>query len=380
MPGTATRRSVFAPVTALSFSASQLEDLKNFLTKRSDQTEVVPISDADQLLMAADGRLVEGGYRFNYIGFTQLTNALTSGLGSLFKELAGEAARRLRDNPTPNLAAAVSIYNTVVRAQLDRLRERSLLIDHRERVIDGFLGLDYRLLDNGTFLDLVIHEVAARQPKAQYYRAELIGRELTLYFIDPSSRRNDIIENPEHVFTRGWQFVNGEGTNRAVNGASCVFTKFGLGVEPKASKRGFLQHSGADLAGRAAALVSRAVASEIDMDVLAQGVRKLTTVNLGFTESNFNDNVQRVAESMLRFKIPGEDAKMIAKNAAMVGSDLAPRDPVDVFTDKALKARTGYDLVCALLRHSRAVGHIDCVRYQHAAMRSMYPAARRTRK
>jgi hypothetical protein len=376
----ATRRSVFAPVTALAFSADQLADLKSFLTRRSDQTEVVPISDADQLLMAADGRLVESGYRFNYIGFMQLTNAMVTGLGSVFKELSGEVARRQRDNPTPDLAAAVSIYNTVVRAQIDRLRERSLLVDHRERVIDGFLGLDYRLLDNSAFLDLVIHEVAVCQPRAQYYRAELIGRELMLYFLDHGSRRNDIIENSAHVFTRGWQFVNGEGTNRAVNGTSCVFTKFGLGVEPKASKRGFLQHSGADLAGRAAALVSRAAASEIDMDLLAQGVRKLVAVNLGFTENGFTEHVARVAESLLRFKIPGEDAKLIAKNAAMVGSDLKPRDSVDVFTDKVLKTRTGYDLVCALLRHSRAVGHLDAVRYQQAAMRSMYPAARRTRK
>lgn len=380
MPGMATRRSVFAPVTALSFSATQLDELKSFLAKRSDHTEIVPISDAAQLLMSADGRLVENGYRFNYIGFTQLTNAMASGLGSLFKELAGEAVRRLRENSTPNLAAAVSIYNTVVRAQLERLSERSLLVDHRERVIDGFFGLEYRLLDNGTFLDLVLHEVAARQPKAQYYRAELIGRELALYFIDPRSRRNDIIENPAHVFTCGWQFVNGEGTNRAVNGTSCVFTKFGLAVSPNASKRNFLQHSGADLAGRAAALVSRAVAHEIDMDILAQGVRKLTTANLGFTENNFIENIGRVAESLLRFKIPGEDAKIIAKNAAMVGADLKPRDHIDVFTDAVLKTRTAYDLVCALLRHARAVGHIDCVRYQQAAMRSMYPTNRRVSK
>lgn len=380
MPGMATRRSVFAPVTALSFSANQLEELKSFLTRRSDQTEVVPISDADQLLMAADGRLVESGYRFNYIGFTQLTNAMASGLGSLFKELAGEVARRKRDNPTPDLAAAVSIYNTVVRAQIDRLRERSLLVDHRERVVDGFLGLDYRLLDNSAFLDLVTHEVAVRQPKAQYYRAELVGRELMLYFLDPSSRRNDIIENPAHVFTRGWQFVNGEGTNRAVNGASCVFTRFGLGVLPKASKHGFLQHSGADLAGRASILVSRAVADEIDMDLLAKGVRNLVATPLGFTENNFTEQVGRIAESLARYKIPGEDAKMIAKNAAMVGSDLKPLDSVEVFTDKVLKTRTGYDLTCAMLRHSRAVGHVDGVRFQHAAMRTMYPVTRRARK
>lgn len=381
MLGTAAKRSVFAPVTALAFSAAQLDDCRAFLTKRSEHTELVPISDVDQLLMGADGRLLESGYRFNYFGFTALSNALLTGLGAAFKELTGEVVRRMRKNPVPDIPAAVSIYNTVVRSQIDTLRERNLMVDHRERVVDGLLGLDYRLLDNSAFLDIVCSEIAARQPDAQFYRAELVGRELTLYFIDSTARRNDIIENREHVFTRGWQFVNGEGTNKAIHATCCVFTKFGVALEPKASKHAFLQHSGADIAGRAQVLVSRAAAREIDMGALADGVRNLTKINLGFAErtETFQAAVERWAEYLSRFRVPMEDGRLIAKNAALYGADLKPREPADAYNEKTLTARTGYDLMCALLRYSRAVGRIDAARYQQTAMRTMYPTQKRKR-
>lgn len=379
MPGTAARRSVFAPVTALSFSAAQLDDCRAFLARRSEQTELVPISDVDQLLMSGDGRLLESGYRFNYFGFTALSNALVTGLGSAFKELTGEVSRRTRQHQEPDIPAAVSIYNTVVRSQIDSLRERSLMVDHRERVVDGFLGIDYRLLDNSAFLDIVCAEMTERQPSAQFYRAELVGRELTLYFIDPASRRNDIIENKEHVFTSGWQFVNGEGVNKAINAACCVFTKFGVALEPKANKRGFLQHSGADIAGRAQVLVSRTVEREIDMDALAKGIRNLAQINLGFAErtETFQAAIDRWADYLARFRIPMEDSRLIAKNAALSGSDLTPREPADAYNDKTLTARTGYDLMCAILRYSRVVGRIDAARYQQTAMKTMYPTQKR---
>lgn len=375
MPTAAGKRSVFAPITALSFSADQLEDCRAFLTKRSEQTEIIPISDAEQLIMGADGRLVESGYRFNFFGFTALTNALVTGLGTVFKELCGEVVRRKRDHLAVDLPAAVSVYNTIVRSQIETLRERGLLVDHRERVVDGFLGMGYRLLDNANFLDIVQTEVPAKQPTAEFYRAELVGRELTVYYIDPKSRRNDIIENPEHVFSRGWQFINGEGANKAVHAASCVFTRFGLGVEPPIKAFGFLQHSGADLTGRAAAMISRAAAREIDMARVATNVFKLQQVNLGLTDNTerFNDAIEKWAAYLIQLRIPGDDANIIVRNAALVGSDLKSRDPVDAYTNPVLCARTGYDLLCALLRYSRTAPRLEANRYQSAALRMMYP-------
>lgn len=382
MPTAAGKRSVFAPITALSFSADQLEDCRAFLAKRSEQTEIVPVSDAEQLLMGADGRLVEGGYRFNFFGFTALTNALVTGLGTMFKELAGEVVRRQRDNPTADLKAAVSVYNTVVRSQIETLRERGLLVDHRERVVDGFLGMGYRLLDNSNFLDIVQSEVTAKQPAAQFYRAELVGRQLTVYYIDPRSRRNDIIENQEHVFSSGWQFINGEGTNKAVHAASCVFTRFGLGVEPPVKAGGILTHSGADLAGRAASLVSRAAAREIDMPRVAEHVWKLQRVSLGLTDKTeqFQEALDKWTTYLMRLKLPRDDAGVIARNAALVGCDLKARDPVDAYTNPVLRARTGYDLLCAVLRFSRTAPRLETNRYQSAALRMMYPPLKKKPK
>lgn len=374
-----TRRSVFAPITALSFSADQLEDCRTFLARRSEHTEIVPISDAEQLIMGADGRLVETGYRFNYFGFAALTAAMVTGVGATFKELAGEVVKRRKDTCVVNLPAAVNIYNTVVRSQIEQLRERSLLVDHRERVVDGFLGLDYRLLANSSFIDIVQNEITSRQPTARFYRAELVGRELSLYYIDPNSRVNDIIDDPQHVFLRGWYFANGEGTNKAIHATCCVYTKFGVALEPKPTKQDFLQHSGADLAGRAAILIGRTASREINMATIAAHVLKLTKLPLGFVEKTegFQAAVEKWADYLRRFRIPGEDAKLIAKNAALIGSDITPRDPVDVYRDSVLQKRTGYDLLCALLRFSRSATRVDRARYQHTAMKLMYPAQKK---
>lgn len=382
MPTAAGKRSVFAPITALSFSADQLEDCRNFLVKRTEQTELVPISDAEQLIMAADGRLAETGYRFNFFGFTALTGALVTGLGTMFKELSGEVIRRQRDEPTADLAAAVSVYNTVVRSQIETLRDRSLLVDHRERVIDGVLSMGYRLLDNVNFLDIVQTEIEAKQPAAKFYRAELVGRQLTLYYIDPGSRRNDIIENPEHVFSSGWQFVNGEGTNKAVQAAGCIFTRFGLAVDAALKTNSSIHHIGADLTGRAAAMISRAAAREIDMARVAESVWKLQQVSLGLTDKTdqFQAALDRWITYLMRLKLPRDDAATIAKNAALIGADLKVRDPVDSYTNPVLGARTGYDLLCALLRFSRTAPKLELNRYQTAAMRMLYPPHKKNKK
>lgn len=376
------KRSVFASITALSFSTEQRNDCRAFLTKRSEQTEIVPISDAEQLIMGADGRLVESGYRFNFFGFTALTGALVTGLGTVFRELSGEVVRRKRDNPTADLQAAISVYNTIVRSQIDTLRERALLVDHRERVVDGFLGMGYRLLDNANFLDIIEAEVTAKQPAAQFYRAELVGRELTVYYIDPTSRRNDIIEDPEHVFSCGWQFINGEGTNKAVHASSCVFTRFGPAVEPPVKASGYLHHSGADLTGRAAAMISRAAAREIPIATVAENVYKLRQINLGFTDKTdqFHETTEKWVAHLVRFRVPRDDAKSIARNAALVGADLKPRDPVDAYTNPVLRARTGYDLVCAILRYARSAPRNEANRYQAAALRMLWPPKKKSRK
>jgi hypothetical protein len=374
-PVASTERSVFAPVPAFSFSASQLDDCRNFLETRSGSTESVPIVEESQLVMGPDGRILENGYRFNAIGFRALASVLSVGLSQLFNELSGEHVRQFKSlERTTDIAAAVSVYNTTLRVRFDALRERNLLVNHREQTIEGFLGLDHRMLDNSVFLETVRNELADKQPSAEFFRAELLGRELRLYFIDPKSRRTDIYTDPRHSFAGGWYFSNREDTGNAIRASTCVYTRFGAAISPP-GVGGRLNHTGADLIGRTSILVSKVAERAIDMDVVAKRVRALASLSLDFSPDRATMEAanEKWIAYLAKFKVPREDAKQIVKNAAVVGADTEPRDPIDVYTKEVLRTRTAYDLFCSILRYSR--GHYHTLRdmLQTTALKLLIP-------
>lgn len=377
---TATRpRSIFAPVTALAFKSNQREDLQKFLERRSENTEVVPISDVNQLLMSADGRLAESGYRFNYLGFQSLANGISPGLCSVFCELSRENFQVSHQDVEPDLQSAISVYNTAVRSRIAALRERSILVDHRERVVEGFMGLSHRMIDNSVFLDMVQSEAEARPP-AEFHRAELVGRELTLYYIDPDTMRKDIYSDPGHSLVGGWLFSNREDRGKAIQAVLCLLTRFGAARE-KAKENSRLQHTGSDLAGRTAIMVGNTFERELPMTAVLAQLANLQTQSLGFTDDakKLEQAYQPWIERLCRAGVLRVDAKLILRNAALVGSDLAPRDAVDAFTNSVLTRRTGYDLLCAILRFARNEPSGNRERLQSLAMEMLYPQRRKRR-
>jgi hypothetical protein len=370
-------RSVFAPVVALSFSATQMDDCRNFLANRTAHTECVPVVDEAQLLMSSTGRLVETGYRFNVIGFDALARVLSGGLAALFSELSGELTRgTLKDERPFDLAAAVSIYNTTLQIRFEAVREKSLLINHNEKAIEGFLGLEHRLLDNTIFFDTVQREMADKQPQAEFSRAEVIGRELRIYYIDPESRRVNIHPDPRHAFASGWYFANREDSGNAIKATTCIFTKFGAAIEPM-TQGSKIVHTGSDLLGRTALLVSRTAARTVDMDKIAKQVRHMLATPLQFTDNRaqFEEKIRHWAYYISRFKVRYELARTISRHAATTGADIDPRDPTEIWTNESLGSRTVYDLLCSILRQSRQEYATYRDLLQGMAMRLLIPDA-----
>jgi hypothetical protein len=348
------QRSIFVPVTALSFAQSQEQDCVDLIARRSANTELVPLSDVEQLTLTAAGKLVENGYRFNILGFMAVCDAIVPGLHRVFSELSGESPSKLLDVDAYNLPAAVSIYNEALRVRFESMRERSLLVDHSSRIVDGFLGLNHKLLDNAVFLEVIQNARAARSDETNFYRAELVGRELRVYILDPATRRTDIHPNSEHVFASGWYFCNREDSGNSVRAIPCLYTRFGVAIRLEKSKNR-LAHVGTDLTGRAERLVSRIFSQAIDMEVVARRVAMLTAFKLGFTDKKpeFDAVVKKWTTYLVSFGLSKDIAKTIVRNAAVVGADTEPRNPLDIFTDKVLVERSGYDLVCSVLKHAR---------------------------
>jgi hypothetical protein len=379
-PGLSSVRSIFAPIASFRFNPAQFDDCSKFLETRAESTERFVITDSQQLVMGPDGRLVENGYRFNSLGFTALTTALAVGLNPLFHELSGETVQ-MRAVPKKefDVAAAVSVYNTALNVRFEAVRERNLLVNNAEKSVDGCLGIDHKFLDNFRFWQLVCDEIAAKQPHAEFYRAEVVGRELRMYFVNPRSRRNDIFSDSRHTFAAGWCFSNREDTGKSIRANSCLFTKFGLAIAPDNKK---LNHLGADLEGRTAILISKAAEQEIDMDVVAKGLRALAAMSMNFSDDpgSFDAAMHQRVAQLARFKISREDAKRIIKNTAAVGSDLNARDVMEVYTGEVLRARNGYDLFCSILNSARSAFQTQRDVLQHAAMQLILPKKKSAQK
>ena len=369
-------RSVFAPVTALFFQSRQAEECRAFLATRAAHTECVPIVDETQLLMRADGRLTDSGYRFNPLGFESLCRALSGGLSTVFNELSGEVSRKLTDveNRDNDVAAAVSIYNTTLHVRFEALRERTLLVNHQERAIEGFLGLDHRLLDNGAFFDIVWQALQDQQESARFYRSEIIGREMRLYFIDDDSRRENIHSDPRHTFASGWYFSNREDVGQAIKGALCIYTKFGVAFEQVTPKTKVV-HAGADLVGRTTALATSVASRNVDMDALAVQVRRLLSMSLNFSDKKSEQEkaARHWVNYLTRLHVKTDTARAVVKNAMLVGADIKPRELLEAYSRPVLASRTVYDLVCSLLRFAKTEYATYRDILQGAAMRILIP-------
>lgn len=372
--------AIFTPVTALAFAAAHEVQCREFLVQRAANTEIVPLADESQLVMAADARIAETQYRFNVIGFSAVCAALAPGLSNLFQDLSGALRRKAGDTVLYNLPAAVSIYNTTLRLRFDLLRERSLMLDHGERTVCGFLGLDHKLMTNDVFFSVIQEELTARQPAAMFYRAEIAGRETRIYYVDSESKSTTIHPNPAYTFARGWYFVNREDAGHAIRAVPCLFTKFGVALA-SSGRKNRLSHIGADLVGRTTALVSQAGAQAPDMEQLRRNVRALCMQPLGFSErkEEMDAATARFVNLLQSRGIARQDAKSIVHSAATVGADLEPGDPLDVYTNKVLRRRNMYDLVCAALRFARMQPTTTRERVQFAAMQLLFPKVKSAR-
>lgn len=374
-------RSIFAPIVALSFSAQQEQDCVDFIAQRNENLEVVPISEESQLLLKADGSLSEGGYRFNSISFTAICNAVSGGLSRVFGEVSGEMPTKLSYSDLWNIPAAVSIYNTALRVRFEALRERSLLVDHSSRVIDGFIGLNHKFLDNATFFAMVRDRVARMKPNARFHRAELVGRELRLYYVDPTTRRTDIHKDKNHSFAGGWYFCNREDSGNSIRTIPCLYTKFGLALLQD-NRKYRLVHVGADLVGKTETAVGKALDYEFDMDELQKRVKYLTEQSLGFTDNkaDFDVVVKKWAAVLFQRGINKPANELIARNAGIVGADLVAKSPLVAFSHEVLTQRSIYDLVCAICRYARSQPTVEREKLQATAMEFLVPVGAKKAK
>lgn len=373
-----TLSSIFAPVPALRFSAAAVVDFQSYVENRSAGTEIVPVVDCEQLRMAVDGRLSESQYRFTILGFNAVCNVVAPGLANVFHELSGENPRKLNAADEFSVPTAVGIYNAAMQVRFPSLMERGLLVSHTERTVDGFLGVEHKFLDNNVFYSMLYEETTSRQADAAFYRAEIVGRELSVYMLDEATRCKDIGPDPRHMFASGWFFSNREDSGAALFATPCLFTRFGPAIIRQRGSK--LVHAGADLTGRAASLMGRAASQVVDMSKVRTRVRLMRDTRLGYSEDQKEQTaaVSKVVRFLNRLGVGSNIAKIVAQNAAAVGADIEARDYSAAYDNRVLRARNLYDLFCSVLRYAKEQPTHMRLLLQAAAMEMVLPRPKKS--
>jgi hypothetical protein len=87
-----------------------------------------------------------------------------------------------------------------------------------------------------------------------------------------------------------------------------------------------------------AILVARAAENALDMAKIAAQLTRFNEKKLGFVDEA--EKLDKMANEwivfLVRFGVRREFAKSIVRNAAMIGSDLDARDPLDVYSQAVL--------------------------------------------
>jgi hypothetical protein len=371
--------SIFAPVATFYFSAKEADDFHTFLTTRSDGTEIVPIVDVAQLRLSASGFL-RNGYRFTIPGFNSVCYAISPGLSAVFHELSGENPRKIDGSEEFSVPTAVSIYNAALQSRFSSLLGRRLLMSHNEKLLEGFFSMDHSFLDNSVFFDIVKETMAEQQPQAQFYKAEVIGREIVVYMLDPGSVRKNIVTDPRHVFGAGWVFSNREDTGTAVQMAACLFTKFGVAIQQDRKLRAV--HVGGDIRNRVKDLCEKAARQTIDMAAVAKRVQQLLQRRIGFSDDKeaHASACEKAVAVVQRHGPPRQVAETVVQNAASVGADLDTRDFSITYDPQVLYERNLYDLVCSMLRYSKSQPATTRFQLQSAAMAMLLPGSIKGKK
>ena len=200
-------------------NADTQRELESLLEAQAD-TKPVRIGDPADVLLDRQGR-VRGRYRLTSPALMQLGATLSPGLGQAVLNLAGARPRADFPNEAISSELAIRIINDVIRLRFELLRGRGMIVDHRARVVEGFVGSRYRFLSNFEFYSRARKAVPR---SARFHEAVVMGRQVLFRFLLPEPVTTlTAAGGREEPFYGGWHFSNGELGDCCVRGSAFLY-------------------------------------------------------------------------------------------------------------------------------------------------------------
>lgn len=360
---------IAVPPTCIRFSDVKGSPGLPELTERleaQDSTEPVEIRQPEDVFLSSEGR-VQRVFQFTTIGLSQLCSSLAPGLAHYVADVAGLRARET-DRGSPELFSpmtAIKAVNAAIRLRFhDRLMGHGLIVDGRNRRVEGVVGPRYRFFSNLELLGVCNEFVARLDPPARFYEAALAGRRLLLRYKSPRPLFSlDTPHDRKEPFYQGWHFSNSEIGDCSVRTAFVLVRQWARAMAIRHTGR--VVHIKGDNFGPKLDVLFREfrqISEEESTTDFAERLIALRQEFLGFGGNNkeHGKRLQAIVTRLSRGRFSKQDAKKAVGYALTNGSYRTERlaagkrvDLLDPDLFGAFRRRTAFDLYNALTLCSR---------------------------
>lgn len=339
---------VYPPVT--EYGRGDLRKLRRRLDETDRSTRFENVVMPEEIIIDPSGETRRGGFRFTNTGLSQVASELAPGLLQLVSDIWGLSKGETGTHQDRDYQAALDIFNRVVSTRFHRLEGKLLVVNDRDKLIEGVVTRNYRLFENPKFLETVLEVVGGQPVDVDFHAAILAGRRLILRF---KSRKPLCFHTagtkkyPVHV---GYYYRNSEIKGVSVKAARAVFLPHGTATwAAKGGRRTRMAHAGANFENRREAVI-RSVLIDSIKEVLPvrEQLQKLNSkpLGLGRTPAERDKRIKELTSTICGKSLPQWAARDIMEYAVYTGHGGVTALP----SSGNLANRTLFDIFCALVK------------------------------
>lgn len=359
---------VFTDQRVRRFSESQFGDLNSELATIDNHTTLRPVNDPKELQLRADGT-TKDGYRFTHPGFSAAAQLLAPGLISLLPDLTGMVVpTNVRRDHIVDPRLAITTWNQLVDLRFNYFAYRRVLRNEDTRTIEGFLGQKYRYLENRAVFNEAT-EMLLQHSASRFFAGLLTGRQLCLWYKDPTPLGQVTIDGQSRTFYHGHYFANGESTGTSVKGTVVVFTPWGPCLGPFRHYGQQITHAGKNFDRRLGELFVTVCQTKIPKNTVLKGASDLNKslgFEVGWSHQAVRTRRKAITAQLSVLQLSKTAAREIVDIALHMGSDEQPPLVAEEATSMYSR-RTVMDLFVPLLSTAKRVAIQQRECYEQAA-------------
>lgn len=330
----------------------------------NEETQPVEIAAPEDVLLNQRA-LIQKKYRLTTTGLSHLCSALAPGLAQLVADLSG--VRQQDSEDEPNLKLAISILNETIRARYNsRLDGRGLIIDYRNKQVEGVVGPRYQFFSNFELLDRCNEFASSLETPAVFYAGTLVGRRLSLRYLNPNRVCTvTTTDGKLEPYYSGWHFSNSEVGDCSVHAGVILYRKWS-GTESLHEAGRVVHVKGGKFGPRFVHMLEVLQQKAVDeLEHVGDRLRVLreTLLGLGGSPAEHEKRINTIRGKLARGKLSKVTVAKVLDSVVASGSYNADRLQIngttyDTFSDRytqVIRGRTAYDLYSNLTKTAKSL-------------------------